>query len=63
MGAMSKNEFAKFLTSMEPDRAAALLRPALAQVVTGLDESEKLDFLLSLLGSSERDKLASMVHL
>lgn len=60
---MNQNEFTEFLTSMESDRAANILRPALAQVMTGLDESGKLDFLLSLLGSSERDKLASMVHL
>lgn len=60
---MNQNEFTEFLTSMESDRAAKILRPALAQVMTGLDESGKLDFLLSLLGSSERDKLASMVHL
>lgn len=48
---------------MEPERAAEFLRPAMSQVLAGLDDSGKMDFLLSLLGSAERDKLASMVHL
>lgn len=63
MAEINHKDIAKVLTSMEPDQAARLLRPALTQVLAGLDDSGKLDFLLSLLGSSERDKLASMVHL
>jgi len=63
MAVMNQNEFVESLSSMEPERAAEFLRPAMSQVLAGLDDSGKMDFLLSLLGSAERDKLASMVHL
>ena len=63
MADMNSKDYTKFLTSMAPEQAADFLRPALAQVLAGLEDSDKLDFLLGLLKSEDRDKLASMVHL
>ncbi len=56
-------ELQKNIARMEPARALAELAAAAKKLLAHLDEQAKVDFVVSMIGESGRDKVASMVDL
>lgn len=57
------NEIEKLLDSMDPEDAATKTAAALKRLLPLLGEEGRNRFVMSLLGESGEDKIASMVHL
>lgn len=53
----------KIIARMEPAKALAELAEAAKQLLTHLDEQARVDFVVSMIGESGRDKVASLVDL
>ena len=48
---------------LEPHEALAALGPVLTRLLAQLDEEERVNYILGLLGREDSDKVSSMVHL
>jgi hypothetical protein len=60
---MSPNRIGELLAGMDPEKALADLAKAAKKIFPLLDAEAKLAFWVNLLGESDGDKTASMVHL
>lgn len=56
-------EIQKIVEGMDPKEAAGELAEALKKLFLILDEQERTDVVMNLVGESEGDKLSGMVHL
>ncbi len=48
---------------MEPTEALEVLGTAARSLIAQMDEEQRVDFILGLLGDEDSDKVSSMVHL
>ncbi len=51
------------LNVLEPHEALTTLGPVLKKLLAQLDEEERVNYILDLVGHEDSDKLSSMVHL
>ena len=51
------------LNVLEPHEALTTLVPVLKKLLAQLDEEERVNYILDLVGHEDSDKLSSMVHL
>jgi hypothetical protein len=56
-------ELQRIIDGMDPKKAIAEMARALRKLFPLLDEEERTDFVIDLIGESGGDKLSSMVHL
>jgi dsRNA-specific ribonuclease len=56
-------EIQKMIDHLEPGDAAAEIAEALKKLFPLLDEEDRTQFVMNLVGESSGDKIASMVHL
>jgi hypothetical protein len=48
---------------LDKSQASEFIRQALSQLLASMQDEERGELILGLFGGSERDKVASMVHL
>ena len=53
----------KLIGTMEPEQAAAEISAAMRTLFPLLTEKIRLDFIMNLTGSSDKDKIGGLVHL
>ncbi len=56
-------ELHKIIAQLEPDKALAALAEAAKQILAHLDEQARVEFVVSMIGESGSDKVASLVDL
>lgn len=60
---MSTEQIEKLVDSMELDHAVSAIASVMKKLWPILDENIRVKFVMSLVGESGQDSLASMVHL
>jgi hypothetical protein len=53
----------KMLSDMAPQEALSEIGAILQELISGLDDETKMDFLSRLFGAPGKDKVSSLVHL
>ena len=60
---MAKKAIQQIIEDMPPERALKEIAVAASSLFHLLDEKARIDFVMNLIGDSEGDKVAGMVHL
>ncbi len=60
---MSVDKIQEIIDTMEPQEAASAIGLVMKTLFPLLDEEDRLKFVMSLVGESTEDKVASLVHL
>jgi len=60
---MSIDRLRQMVAEMEPHEAASALALVLKDLFSVMDEGDRVQFVVNLLGNSGDDKVASLVHL
>lgn len=60
---MSMNKIQKLVDIMEPEQAASSIALVMKKLWPVLGENARIKFVMSLVGESGADKVASLVHL
>ncbi len=57
------NDFLEIISRMAPEEALSQITLILERLLVDLDTDARKRFLMNLIGRSENDKVASLVHL
>ena len=57
------NEIFEYISRMAPEKALSEITKAVESLMADLDSEARERFLMNLIGQSEGDKVAGMVHL
>jgi hypothetical protein len=57
------NEILKIISRMAPEEALSEITKAVERLLADMDSEARERFLMNLIGQSEGDKIAGMVHL
>lgn len=57
------NELFDLVSGMSPEKALSQISSVIERLLADLDEDARERFLMGLIGQSEGDKLAGLVHL
>ena len=60
---MSADKIQELVNSMDPEEAATAIGQVMKDLFPLVGEEARLEFVLSLVGDSTEDKVASLVHL
>ncbi|MFH1241552.1 MAG: hypothetical protein V1689_04240 [Pseudomonadota bacterium] len=60
---MSTEKLRQVIGQMEPREAASAISLVLKDLFSVMDERDRVQFVVNLLGNSGNDKVASLVHL
>lgn len=60
---MNTEQLEKLTDGMEPEQAVSAVASIMKKLWPVLDEDMRVKFVMSLVGDSDQDSLASMVHL
>ena len=58
-----QGQIQRLIHALEPDAALEVLGSLLKDLLVQLDEQDRVEFILGLVGHEDTDKLSSMVHL
>ncbi len=58
-----QDQMQRMTDELEPEEALEVLGSSLRNLIAQLDEEERVNYILGLLGAEDSDKVSSMVHL
>ncbi len=58
-----QDQMQRMTNELEPEEALEALGSSLRNLIAQLDEEERVNYILGLLGAEDSDKVSSMVHL